>query len=123
MSSYVPRKDVSKVMSNRRLGIDVTSQKGLLKDDAELTSKRRAEKKMSFNFLENQIIYFGYQMRQEIANIKEEIDQPQVQASGGDTRNHTVAGRGDTTPVVDAKQPFPGCHGIQQVGGATMPLS
>ena len=42
---------------------------------------------------------------------------------GRPSRNHTVAGRGDTTPVVDAKQPFPGCHRIQPVGGATMPFA
>ena len=38
------------------------------------------------------------QMRQEIANIKEEIDQPQDQASGGDTRISDARTRPATTP-------------------------
>ena len=75
------------------------------------------------------------QMRQEIANMTEDVDPSEDQASGGDTRSrgptssdvrprtHTAAGRGDTTPVADTQQPFPGCNGIRSVGGATMPFS
>ena len=38
-------------------------------------------------------------------------------------RTHTAAGRGDTTPVDNAQQSFPGCDGVRSVGGTTMPFA
>ena len=56
-------------------------------------------------------------MRQEIADNTEEFDPSKDQASGSNTPV------GDTTPVENTEQSFPGCAGVRSVGGATMPFA